>query len=240
MGRPVIPVSSGHGKVFISQSMVEPAEQIDGSDINVTNTAATKDEPKVAGGKFEESRQAALEKEKKKEKAELAKMVGSDIAGGTDIAEQLKILEECKKAKQREDNISADRGVLTGGPSADRQYPAAQQNYPQSSSHLGRQSSSTQDPYQLSHSQPSSVPLQGDWSSPLVVGSAVMIRNSNPPMCGTIRWIGTISQVQGYVAGVELVSTCTCILNALVLNIHSINLHVCTLPKVHFIVELLV
>ena len=135
----------------------------------------------VVGGK------ATLEKEK----AALAKVLGPEIAGETSMEEQLRILEECKKAKQREDNTSADRGVLTGGPSTDRQYPAAQQNYPQSSSHLGKQSSSTQDPYQLSHSQPSSVPLQGDWSSPLVVGSAVIIRNSNPPMCGTIRWIGT-------------------------------------------------
>ena len=61
--------------------------------------------------------------------------------------------------------------------------------------------------YQLSHSQPSSVPLQGDWPSPLVVGSAVINPNSNPFIYGTIKWIGTISQIQGYVAGVELVST---------------------------------
>ena len=148
VGRPIITVSSGHGKVFIPQAMVELDEQINGGGGN------------------------------KKRK---------------------------RKKKQREDHMSADKGVQPGGPSTDRQDPAAQQNYPKSSSHLGRQSSSTQDPYQLSHSQPSSVPLQGDWSSPLVIGSAVIL---NPPMCGTIRWIGTISQVQGYVAGVELVSTC--------------------------------
>ena len=181
MGRPYIPVSSDHGTVFIPQTMVELDEHINGA-----------------------GRKAALEKEKEKEKAALAKDLGPETAGQTNIDEQVKLLEEFKKAKQREYNSSADRAVLTGVPSTDRQYPAAQQNYPQSSSHLGRQSSSTQDPYQFSHS---SVPLQGDWSSPLVVGSAVMIPNSNPPICGTIRWIGTIPQVQGYVAEVELVST---------------------------------
>ena len=212
MNRPSIPISSGHGKVYIPQSMVE---QMNDSVISAQSMGRIKDEPpKRAVVKYDESRHAAVEKEKErekekekeKEKAALAKVLGPEIAGQTDIDEQLRILEECKKAKQREDNTSADRGVLTGGPSADRQYPAAQQNYPQSSSHLGRQSNSTQDPYQFSHSQPSSVPLQGDWSSPLVVGSAVILPKSNPPIYGTIRWIGTIPQVQGFVAGVELVS----------------------------------
>ena len=209
-GRPTTSVSPGHGEVFIPQSMVRLDEHINGSDLSANSTGGAENEPKEADGNYEESGQVAMEKEKKqekeKEKAALAKVLGPETAGQTDIDEQTKPLEELKKVKQLEDHMSADRAVLAGVPSADRQYPAAQQNYPQSSSHLGRQSSSTQDPYQLSHSQPSSVPLQGDWSSPLVVGSAVMISNSNPSMCGTIKWIGTVPQVQGYVAGVELVS----------------------------------
>ena len=42
----------------------------------------------------------------------------------------------------------------------------------------------------------------------LGVGSAVVVSNSNPPMCGIIRWIGTMPlvKVKRYVAGVELVS----------------------------------
>ena len=62
----------------------------------------------------------------------------------------------------------------------------------------------TQDPHQPSVV----VPAQGDWATQqhLGIGSAVVISNSNPPMYGTIRWIGTIPQVNGYVAGVELVS----------------------------------
>ena len=52
------------------------------------------------------------------------------------------------------------------------------------------------------------VPAQGDWATQqhVGIGSAVVISNSNPPMYGTIRWIGTIPQVNGYIAGVQLVS----------------------------------
>ena len=62
----------------------------------------------------------------------------------------------------------------------------------------------TQDPHQPSIV----VPAQGDWATPhhVGIGSAVVISNSNPPKYGTIRWIGTIPPVNGYVAGVELVS----------------------------------
>ena len=59
-----------------------------------------------------------------------------------------------------------------------------------------------------SHQPSVIVPAQGDWATPHHegIGSAVVISNINPPMYGTIRWIGTIPQVNGYVAGVELVS----------------------------------
>ena len=59
-----------------------------------------------------------------------------------------------------------------------------------------------------SHQPSVVVPAQGDWATQqhLGIGSAVVISNSNPPMYGTIRWIGTMPQVHGYVAGVELVS----------------------------------
>ena len=62
----------------------------------------------------------------------------------------------------------------------------------------------TQDPYQPSVV----VPAQKDWAAQqhLGIGSAVVISNSNPPTYGTIRWIGAIPQVNGYIAGVELVS----------------------------------
>ena len=62
----------------------------------------------------------------------------------------------------------------------------------------------TQDPHQPSIV----VPAQGDWAAPqhVGIGSAVVISNTNPPMYGTIRWIGTMPQVNGYIAGVELVS----------------------------------
>ncbi|KAL5467172.1 hypothetical protein EMCRGX_G031364 [Ephydatia muelleri] len=61
----------------------------------------------------------------------------------------------------------------------------------------------TQDPHQPSVV----VPAQGDWATQqhLRIGSAVVMSdNINPPMYGTIKWIGTIPQVNGYVAGMEL------------------------------------
>ena len=59
-----------------------------------------------------------------------------------------------------------------------------------------------------SHQPSVDVLAQGYWATPHQVGivSAVFISNSNPPMYGTIRWIGTIPQVNGYIAGVKLVS----------------------------------
>ena len=59
-----------------------------------------------------------------------------------------------------------------------------------------------------SHQPSIVVPAQGDWATPhqVEIVSAVFISNSNPPMYRTIRWIGTIPQVNGYIAGVELVS----------------------------------
>ena len=62
----------------------------------------------------------------------------------------------------------------------------------------------TQDPHQPSVV----VPAQGDWAAQqhVGIGSAVVISNSNPPIYGTIRWIGTKPPINGYVAGVELVS----------------------------------
>ena len=47
--------------------------------------------------------------------------------------------------------------------------------------------------------------MLGDLTAQLVVGSAVIIPNNNPPIYGTIRWIGTIPPVHECIAGVELV-----------------------------------
>lgn len=56
MGRPTISVSSGHGKAFIPQAMV--AAEL---DVHING----------AGEKYEESRQADLEKEMEKEKEKI-------------------------------------------------------------------------------------------------------------------------------------------------------------------------
>ena len=49
------------------------------------------------------------------------------------------------------------------------------------------------------------IPHQGKVQhNELVVGSAVQI--GDPPRYGVIRWIGELPNIQGYVAGVELVS----------------------------------
>ena len=67
-----------------------------------------------------------------------------------------------------------------------------------------------------SHQPSVVVPAQGYWATPhhVGIGFAVVISSSNPPMYRTIRWIGTIPQVNGYVAGVELVSVpCMHIIN---------------------------
>ena len=81
------------------------------------------------------------------------------------------------------------------GTTADSQYPAVQHYYPHSNSQLGRQSSYTQDPHQGSHQPSIIVPAQGAWAAQqhVGIGSAVAISNSNPPMYGTIRWIGTLN-----------------------------------------------
>ena len=139
-----------------------------------------------------------------KEKEALALDLGPEIAKETNIEEQMKALEEFKKSKQREDNTAPNKDMYAGRLSADSQYPGVQQNYPQSNSQLNRQSSYTQDPHQGSH-QPSA---QGHWAAQqqIGIGSAVVVSNSNPPIGGTIRWIGTIPQVNGHIVGVELVS----------------------------------
>ena len=49
-----------------------------------------------------------------------------------------------------------------------------------------------------------SPPQQGVQHSELDVGSAVQV--SDLPRYGVIRWIGEVPNIQGYVAGVELVS----------------------------------
>ena len=131
IGRPHFTTSTGHGRVFIPQTMVELDEPIKHSDISTKSTACTTDQLKEVGVDYKESRRAALEYEKQKSAAALAKDLGPEVAGQTN----------------------------TKGP----------------------------------------IPQLG-------VGSAVTIPNISPPMCGIIRWIGTIPQVQGYVAGVELVS----------------------------------
>ena len=123
-------VSSNHGRAFIPQTMVELDEPIRGSDISTISTACTTDQLKEAGVDFEDSRCATLEHEKQKAVAALAKDLGPEVAGQTNIK----------------------------GP----------------------------------------IPQLG-------VGSTVMIPNLTPPIYGIIVWIGTIPQVQGYVAGVELV-----------------------------------
>ena len=181
--------------------MVELDEPTKGSNISAKSTPCTTDQLKEAGVDYKESRRAALEYEKQKAAAALAKDLRPEVAKETDIDEQVKALEHFKRPRQREDNAAADRGVPTGGPSADRQYP-------ESSSHLqlGRESGNTQGPY---HGQPTfGIPQQGDWVARLRVlgvGSAVMVHNADPLMYGVIRWIGTIPQVKGCIAGVELV-----------------------------------
>ena len=190
-------VGRGHGRVFIPQAMVEQDEQINDSGNTERNTFGIKDIHKEAT--VDNKGQPALHFEK--EKAALVMDLGPRE---TNIEEQMKVLEEFKKAKQRKDN-SAVQPVRS---TADSQYPALQHYYPHSISQLSRQSSYTQDPHQGSHQPSVVVPAQGHWAAQqhVGIGSAVVISNSNPPMYGTIRWIGTIPQVNEYVAGVELVS----------------------------------
>ena len=180
--------------------MVEQDEQINDSGNTERNTFSIKDIHKEAT--VYNMGQATLHCEK--EKAALVMDLGPEIAMETNIEEQMKALEEFKKSKQREDNSA----VKTVRSTADSQYPAVQHYYHHSNSQLGRQSSYTQDPHQGSHQPSIIVPAQGDWAAPhhVGIGSAVIVSNINPPMCGTIKWIGTIPQVNGYVAGVELVS----------------------------------
>eukprot|EP00731_Ephydatia_muelleri_P026557 Em0018g657a len=182
--------------------MVELGEQTNGSDTTGKNTDGTKDTHQEAGVDNEGKRQAVLKTED--EKAALAQLLGPEIARETNVKEQVKALEEFKKAvKQREDNTASNKDVYAGGSS---QYPAVQHYYHHSNSQLGRQSSYTQDPHQDIHQPSVVIPAHGHWAAEqhLGIGSAVIVSNSNPPIGGTIRWIGTIPQANGYVAGVEL------------------------------------
>ena len=120
--------------------MVEPVEQMNGSDTTEKGTDDTKDTHQKAGVDNENRRNAASKLEKQK-----------------------------------------------AGLAALQQYTP---NY-------------TLDPHQPSVV----VPAQGDWAAQQHLGiGSVVVYNINPPMCGTIRWIGAIPQVNGYVAGMELVS----------------------------------
>ena len=125
--------------------MVEPVEQMNGSDTTEKGTDDTKDTHQKAGVDNEDRRNAASKLEK--EKAGLAAL---------------------------------------------QQYTPIY----------------TQDPHQGSHQPSVVVPAQGDWAAqqPVGIGSPVVVSNINPPICETIRWIGAIPQVNGYVAGMELVS----------------------------------
>ena len=189
-------------RVFIPQTMVELYEQINGPHSREKSTSNTKGIQKEAGVYNEERRHV------EKEKATLAQCLRPEIAREVDMKEQIKALLEIQKAKQHEDNSAPNKDVYASGSSADCQYPKFQQYYPHSNSQLGRQSSYTLDPHQGSHQPSVVVPAQGDWvtQQPVGIGSTVAVSNSNPPVCGTIRWIGTIPQANGYVAGVELVS----------------------------------
>ena len=190
-GRPLFGCNPDHGRLFIPQTMVELDEQINDSDNTERSTLGIKDIHKEA--RVDNKGQKVLRFEK--EKATLAQDLGPEIARETDIEEQRKALEEFKKAKQREDKAAPNKDVYAGGSSANIQYPADQKDYPYSNSQpFSRQSNYTQDPHQGSH-QP---------SVDVGIGSDVVVSNSNPPMHGTITWIGTMPQV--YVAGVELVS----------------------------------
>eukprot|EP00731_Ephydatia_muelleri_P026550 Em0018g650a len=80
--------------------MVEQDEQINDSGNTERNTFGIKDIHKEAT--VDNKGQAALNCEK--EKAALAMDLGPEIAMETNIEEQMKALEEFKKAKQRKDN----------------------------------------------------------------------------------------------------------------------------------------
>ena len=186
----------------------KPLEEFKKSKQYEDNRASDKGVPAgmEAATHIGESRQAVLNVEK--EKATLAQELGPEIAMETNIEEQVKAMEMFKKSKQR-NTVAPDKVVYAGGSSSDCQNPAVQQYYPHSNGQLGRQSSYTQDPHQGSHQPSVVVPAQGDWVTQqhVGIGSDVVVSNSNPPMCGTIKWIGTIPQaVNGHVAGVELVS----------------------------------
>ena len=154
--RPQFRTSPDHGRVFIPQTMVELSEQM-GKSANGTKHTYQK-----AGVDNENGQKAASKLE-----VPLVIDLGPEIARETTIEEQIKALEEFKKAKQREDNSVPNKDVCAVV-----------------------------------------VPAQGYWAAQqhLGIGSTVVMSNSNPPMYGTIRWIGTIPQVNGYVAGMELVS----------------------------------
>ena len=62
----------------------------------------------------------------------------------------------------------------------------------------------------------------------LTVGSFAIVSYTNPPIFGTIRWIGTIAGIDGLMAGLELVNPLkldTYICESCVLNEHIYNYH---------------
>ena len=166
-GRPRLEVGRGHGMVFIPQAMVEQDKLINDSDNTERNTFGIKDIHKEAT--VDIKGQAASKR--KKEFAALAKDLGPEIAKETDLEEQIKALEEFRKAKQREDNTASNKDLYAGRLSVDSQYPAIQHDS-QSNSQLGRQSSYSQDVNQGSHQQSVVVPAQGDWAAQQHLGVA--------------------------------------------------------------------
>ena len=97
-------------------------------------------------------------------------------------------------------NLSKDNDYLhstEANPRPAKRQPAIQQQqhgYPHSDDHS----------YTTQQLPPSHVQNFNPYN--LEVGSTVQF-SSNPPCFGVIRWIGTVSEVQGLVAGIELVST---------------------------------
>ena len=196
-----------HGKVFLPEAFVV-SEEVDGQ----------------AKGKIDVDEQKHQDEQ---EFDQVQKAVTEQI----DVDEQIRRLAEIEQERRKlnkpqqktQQNASASVNDLVSTPTSCRgtQPPLCGPGLPHSSLAAPPQpnpqpiSSQQLDPPHPDHFSADPVgaqgsvaftppPQQGVQRGELDVGSAVQV--SDPPRYGVIRWIGELPNIQGYVAGVELVS----------------------------------
>ncbi len=154
------------------------------------------------------------EKEKAEESAELNE-VKLALDRSVNMAEQKRMMADLEKAKldaDREKREQYAKTLQSAGPSGGNSVQRQNSWQPGNSTFVSNTSDSRNSPHTPPrHNDGTLSPVAASvGSSNLAVGSTVQVATANPsdpPRYGVIKWIGEVTGVPGYVAGIALVST---------------------------------